>query len=388
MLVSPYRPGGVPRYLAGRESELRALRDFIAPTLAYGQKADAQMVLHGPRGVGKTSLMKTAAAAAEEDGMIVAWTSCHRGQPFLADIARSIDSALTKVDAARPPDWPMRVERVTAELKVPALAGLRAELGRTRRAAPPAGVVSALEDLLRDGATRAAGQRTHRAGAGLLIAIDEVHAADIAELAILLNASQNLNDATGVPLAIVASGLSSARGLFTRAATFGERTRWLRVTSLDRDELREAVVHPGRTLGVEWDDEAVDQVLDSAQGYPHFAQVMANATWNEARPDVGDRVTASHAGAGLLRGHQEVLDLYHARWDSLSPKEQEIVSTIAETGTASGARRSAVEQVIGYDISSYRARLLDRDVLEDAERGVLQFSLPGFAEFVLEQSAR
>jgi len=118
------------------------------------------------------------------------------------------------------------------------------------------------------------------------------------------------------------------------------------------------VVQPGRALGVGWGGEAVD------------------------------RVTAAHAAVGLIRGHQEVLDLCHARWDSLSPKEKGIVSIVAEIGAVSGISRSAVEHVIGYDISSCRARLLERDVLEDAERGVLQFSLPGFAEFVLERSAR
>jgi len=58
------------------------------------------------------------------NGLVAAWASCHRGRPFLADVARSIDSALAKVDSARTSDWSVRVERVTAELRVPAFAGV------------------------------------------------------------------------------------------------------------------------------------------------------------------------------------------------------------------------------------------------------------------------
>lgn len=57
MLVSPYTPGDRPKRLAGRSEDLQAIRDYLAPVLAYGEKANAQMILHGPRGVGKTSLM-------------------------------------------------------------------------------------------------------------------------------------------------------------------------------------------------------------------------------------------------------------------------------------------------------------------------------------------
>jgi len=68
MLVSPYKPGGTPVHLAGRSRELGAIRDYLSPVVAHGHKADAQLVLHGPRGIGKTSVMAAAAQAAQQVG--------------------------------------------------------------------------------------------------------------------------------------------------------------------------------------------------------------------------------------------------------------------------------------------------------------------------------
>jgi len=51
---SPYTPGETPRVLAGRSSELQEVRDFLAPLVAYKEMAGPMLVMHGPRGIGKT----------------------------------------------------------------------------------------------------------------------------------------------------------------------------------------------------------------------------------------------------------------------------------------------------------------------------------------------
>ena len=261
VLVSPYTPGATPHHLAGRTMELRAIEDHLAPVIAYGRAASGLLVLHGPRGVGKTSLLDSAVnAAREEHGFVTAWTACQRGEPFLADVASRVGRALERADLmgkkAR-----LTVEKVAAEVSVPTFVKFSAQLSRagaaTDRPAPPSGAVSAVEDLLHESAVLARGDGSRR-GSGLIVAIDELHAGQVGELAVLLNAIQNLHhDSGNNPLAVLGAGIPAVRGLLPSAATFGERSRWREVAPLDEPALRELLTVPAAELKVSWHPDAV-----------------------------------------------------------------------------------------------------------------------------------
>ena len=60
---------------------------------------------------------------------------------------------------------------------------------------------------------------------------------------------------------------------------------------------------------------------------------------------------------------------------------------VARLGGDGPVARRDVQEAVGRDISKYRARLLDKAILEDVERGTLRFTLPGFADFVLTEAA-
>lgn len=75
MLSNPYTPGGRPRVFVGREDDRRWLRDRLARVVAYGEMMSPLAVATGPRGVGKTSLMRDLQARAQESGFVVAWVA-------------------------------------------------------------------------------------------------------------------------------------------------------------------------------------------------------------------------------------------------------------------------------------------------------------------------
>ena len=56
--LGPFRPGpwGLPPYLAGRESEQALVRAYLRD-LQAGRAPPCELVLHGPRGNGKTALL-------------------------------------------------------------------------------------------------------------------------------------------------------------------------------------------------------------------------------------------------------------------------------------------------------------------------------------------
>ena len=56
---NPFNPGsgGSPPYLAGRENEQRQLKQILAK-ISAGEPPAADMVMYGPRGMGKTVLLR------------------------------------------------------------------------------------------------------------------------------------------------------------------------------------------------------------------------------------------------------------------------------------------------------------------------------------------
>ena len=62
------------------------MRDRLARVVAYGEMMGPLALTTGPRGLGKTSLLRDVQAQAQASGFIVAWASGVRHQPFLADV--------------------------------------------------------------------------------------------------------------------------------------------------------------------------------------------------------------------------------------------------------------------------------------------------------------
>jgi len=107
-------------------------------------------------------------------------------------------------------------------------------------------------------------QTPHRAqhGVGPVVAIDELHAGSLGDLAEFLNAVQNLTlDRQQNPLAIIGAGLPSVREILTQPATFGERSRWMGLQELSNSDLAHALKLPAVELDVDWDAEAEDWAL-------------------------------------------------------------------------------------------------------------------------------
>ena len=78
-LRSPFTPGDLPRVLVGRVPERTRLRDLLARVTAYGELAGPPVVLHAPRGLGKTSLLRDTEDRARELGFVTAWVACAKG---------------------------------------------------------------------------------------------------------------------------------------------------------------------------------------------------------------------------------------------------------------------------------------------------------------------
>lgn len=385
-LPNPYTPGQVPRVLAGRTAELARIRDQISRVATFGELGGPLLVFHAPRGLGKTSLLRTAQRQALEVGFVTAWVACSRERPFLPELVRAVERGLQRAEVIPPGDagapWRARLQAISVEFGVPG-AKIRADLARRDQPGPsPAPApIAALEDLLHESAVAVRA----RGGAGLLVFIDELHAASADDMATLLNALQNLDgEREDNPAAVVTAGLPVTPEALTRAATFGERSAFVPLDVLSDADARAAVTEPAEALGVHWASEALDRVVGEARGHPYFLQLVGSATWNAARPAAGDTIDAGDVEAGVPAANEQLTAMYRARWGAATESEKAFLSAMAAAGTDNVTRAQIAHRlgVDTYAISVPRERLIEKGVIEPVGHGLVRFTLPGFAAYV------
>lgn len=389
-IPNPYTPSARPRVFVGRDQERARLRDGLARVAAYGEMMGPLTIVTGPRGVGKTSLLRDVASQAERDGFVVAWSACVKQRTFLAEVMGSVTRALQRADAASPAG--RRAGKVTVELRA-GLARVATEF--TRASATESGRIGPLQDFF-ESASRLVRER---GGAGLVVMIDELHAPlesstdwdyqpdpeAATEAAVLLNAVQQMEaERERFALGVIGAGLPQTKGLLTRAATFGERSHELTLGELDQATSATVLTAPAEALGVHWTPAALEEAVTSAQGYPQSLQVLGAATWDAARPEPGASLTLADFRAGLVQADKDLASMYEARWSVTTPAERSFLTAMAALGDGA-IRRQALATALGVRttaLSIPRQNLINKGVIEEAGRGLLRFTVPGFAEFV------
>lgn len=384
MLPNPYRPRSAPTILSGRSRELSEIDQVISPALAGTQPAEGAAILYGVRGIGKTSILHEAAAEAESKGMVTAWVSVAKRQPFLPSLAQAIQVALKDFGITENKRW--HLETLTGEINI---GFAKATAGGKRdhdNANPPQWDVATVESLLSSAALSCANHGGGNGG-GLLVIIDELHSAHESELSILANAFQNIAHGRRkkTPVALLAAGLPSVRGILTRAATFGERTQYIKVPALNENAARDAIAEPAQNMGVQVADDAIALLTKEANGYPFFLQLLGYHTWIAAEASSGNEILVSDAQAGIARAADQMTDIYAARWGAASPRERDLIVAMVRLGDGRPVQRRELADEMSCDIrdlSELRDRMINKAIIDGNTRGMLSFTLPGFAEYV------
>lgn len=380
---NPFTPYSVPRELFGRQREIALAGEHLDHVARDGQPAPNLLVFTGVRGVGKTSLLSHIAEDAASQGFVTVWVSGYRNKPITAELASAIDQALA---AAQIKGSSWTKQTLSLEVSLPGLKGSASRESEQRGNTLTS--VAAVERLLSEAALACA-ERGGNTGVGLAVFLDELHASPVDDLGVLLNALQNITTAGRAPLAMIAAGIPSISGNLTRAATFGERTRFVMVPLLDLRSAADALVWLADVGGAALDPDAARLLASEATGFPYLLQLYGDHAWRiwAARGGTGV-ISMDDAQAGVRAAQADAHATYQARWDAATPGEQKVILAMAEVMRASGeqvARRTDVAEQLGVSsgaLSALRERLIGKAVIEEAGRGLLRFAMPGFAEFV------
>lgn len=382
---NPYSPGaGIrPPELAGRSREIT---DFsVLRRRAANGSTSQSIVMSGLRGVGKTVLLNELGTAARQDGWIVGKVEADHGdgrRPFREQVAGTLNRSLRELTGSF--DVVGRFRRALSTFRSFSLRtdpsgalSLGIEIDPTRGRGDTGALDVDLADLALDLAAAAAERAV-----GAVLLIDELQELSIDELAAVCQACHEAGQ-QNAQFYVVGAGLPSLPSALAEARSYAERLfSYWPIGALSADAAVEALERPARTAGVRWEADAVDRVVEGSGRYPYFLQEFGKATWNYA---IGPDITVDDAAIGLEAGMRS-LDhgFFLSRWNRATPAERDYMRAMAvdQDGPSSSgdvARRLGREPT---SVGPTRAGLIHKGLVYSPERGLIDFTVPGMADFI------
>ena len=362
---NPYRPGrGVaPPVLAGRASVLDIAEERL-DVLGAGGMPPQDLLLYGPRGNGKTTLLIEIERRARERGL-------------------------------RVEDLP--VDALTARERLVGHLQERAGLRRDRLTGVQVAGVGATAD--RAAPSEEIGQ-LFRAWIGtdevpLVIVMDEIHALSPEAARPFFDAVQTAKNGSP-PFLLLAAGTPDAPRRVREAATYNERGfRKVRVGRLRRPDTITALAEPARMSGCPMSTESAALLAEEAQDYPYFIQLLGSAAWRVA---TAGGIGAEAARRGVAESRPEIEDFYSGRYDEARQRRVVLgLAPLAESFAKRGGRLDdpsldallleiAARDSFPLDEVALLNTLRDLGVVWEASPGVWEMGIPSFADFVLRRA--
>lgn len=379
--LNPYTPGAGtrPRELAGRDPQIALLRN-VAELVEAGREPNPT-VYTGLRGMGKTSLLREARDELRQRGWLAGYYEVRR------DVEPGVAIRSIVQDGA---------ELTTGKLRK-ALASGAHTIGGFKLKAGPTGFAFEVEAHPAQGAPddpyqdlveflRRLGGDARSAGVGVAILLDEIQVFRKRDLTVLIQALMAVRDE---PIALLGAGLPYLASEMSKSNTYAERFRYEVIGRLSDGDAREALVGPALAQGTTWEKDAIDQLLDVADGYPYFLQLYASEAWQLAGS--APIITVADVTSAIPRVRDQLdVGLYSARYDRLSPGERDYVDAMVAVADASGdapSRASSGEvarslQKTPQQLGPIRDRVIRKGIIHAPTAGLIEFSVPGFADYV------
>jgi hypothetical protein len=381
---NPYTPGAgrKPPHLAGRDADLEEFRSLIEILSAGG--ADRSRIFYGLRGVGKTVLLTELDILASEAGWVTTDVQEVGSQPDFRSTFAQMASRLLR-EMSRKHRIRDRVERALGVVKAfsvvaPGGVQFKLDVDAVAGVADSGDPEQDLVELLREIGQAAASVRS-----GALFLIDEMHNLDATSQAAVCMAFQAVSR-DALPVALAGAGLPDLQVRLMRAKPYADRLFEYRELGRLRDpEARVALVKPASTLGVELTTDAAAEVVRLAAGYPYFLQEYGRELWNAAESSPITMADVDEV-RDLVR-EQLARTFYGARFEMASDAEQRYLAAMASLGTPPYAT-AEVARAWGAEnqrqTSPHRDSLIQKGLVWSPRRGQVDFTVPLFAEFLVE----
>ena len=373
MAHNPFTPtfGASPLVVGDRDR----LVNEIGTALETGPRHPAYTTLAtGDRGMGKTVLLNEIEDMAHRKGWRVLGATATDGR-FMDELA---EGGLILLQELRPdPD-----SMTGGHAQMLGIGGGMERVAASRR-----------DESVRNSAFRAiVGELANLfsgTGAGLLITVDELHSADIAETRRFGAVIQKITRRAQQPVAFVGAGLPRLLTdlMSGDAATFLQRCHRLDVGLLDITVTRQVLVDTFRLGGSRIAGNPLHAAADASRGHPYMTQLVGFEIWNAARvPNLG--INASEAAEGIAVARRASADIFFKPlWDTLSGRDRSFLTAMArddsETAVFDIARRAGMSP---KQVSTYRSRLISKNAIVATRYGYVTFADPAAREWLRAMS--
>ncbi len=238
------------------------------------------MLITGLRGVGKTVLLNTFEAIAEEAGFRTAKSEITHETEFRPLIARLARRALLAISPAS--RMRERARQAAAVFKAFTLRTPEGfEIGVDVDALIGRGDSGDLGEDLSD-LFVALGEAAAEHETGVVFLLDEVQFLARGELEALIAALHQVSQRE-LPLTLAGAGLPQLPALTGAAKSYSERLfRFPAIDRLPAPAARDALELPARAADVNYQPQATERILALTDGYPYFLQEYGKHVWNVA----------------------------------------------------------------------------------------------------------
>lgn len=381
-LNNPFTPGAgfLPPELAGR-GEIVENGKILAERVRR-LRAERGMLLVGPRGVGKTSVLKVLAESARKSNVISVIAEIQNDSQGIEELAIKLREALHALDFASKIKGSVReafavlgnfVRKFSVNI---GSVGVEVELGGGL--GESGNLECDFSEVLLSAARAAKSSDT-----AIGLYIDELQNMQLPVLSGIIvalhHAAQEL-----LPLYLVGSGLPTLRPLVAKSKTYAERMfNYEEIGALDAEESADAIRKPLQGMGVDIDDDALAEIYRMSGGYPFFLQECGYQVWQHAE---GSPVTRAVVKA-VSRDVADRLDrnFFEVRLDRISDLERRFLRVMADIRGRDGVELSKVARALGRSansLSMVRRSLIRKGVIYSPRIGAVAYTVPLFGEYM------
>jgi len=382
-LRNPFSPGAgtPPPELAGRSDILD--QALLALARIKSGRSEKSVLMIGLRGVGKTVLLNKTEMLAKEQGYKTVMIEAHENKKLPLLLLPYLRKVLLGLDVGQMVST--KVKRGFAVLRS-FVNGLKVTINDIEIGLDIDPEIGSADsgDLEADltAVFFALGEAAADRQTAIAIIIDELQYLSEEELSSLIMAVHKISQHK-LPLILIGAGLPQLVGNAGRSKSYAERLfDYPPVGPLKMEDAKKALQEPVKSEGVEFTDEALEEIIRVTQGYPYFLQEWGYQSWNLASSTpIGIDVVQKATSESIERLDRS---FFRVRFDRLTPREKDYLRALAELGV-DPQRSGDIAQMLGVksqSVAPLRNGLIKKGMIYSPQHGDTAFTVPLFEEFM------
>lgn len=370
---NPFSPGygSQPPYLAGRKEERYRIFEQVGAT-ANNEIVSRDVVIYGPRGSGKTSLLRAIEETLSNlDFNVTLELMTATDLKSAEDARRELIGVLGQSlwEALKPSEWGLDWRGMQAKWQ-------RGEISRSEIRK---GLVAKCKS------------------SPLILLIDEAHLMAPSACRELLNEVLTIRGRGGPAIVVLAGKPQLAELGDIAQVSFLERGEVMSLDLLDEQSAGDAVRIPLERAGIKISSNALVKIARDTQGYPQFLQLWGSGLWKLASEQRRSELTETDVDCldGEMRNARE--EVYLGRFAAWKAENRELLTVIAKQLLQKGwvgqpALEGMVQEALENQGRDRRecekivSQMVESDFLwRPKGQAKMLPALPSFVSFVVEQ---